>query len=105
MPMQRERYPVNWHDIADAVKEAADWRCQECGKECRRPGQPFDTHKSTLTVAHLDHDPENPDARLAALCAPCHLRYDAEHHANSAARNRRKRLEAAGQGRLPEALA
>ena len=33
-----------------------------------------------LTVAHLDHDETNwevPDDRLALLCAPCHLRYDA----------------------------
>ena len=33
-----------------------------------------------LTIAHLDHDPENwevADERLAALCQRCHLRYDA----------------------------
>jgi len=33
-----------------------------------------------LTIAHLDHDPENhnvQDDRLAALCQYCHLRYDA----------------------------
>jgi hypothetical protein len=33
--------------------------------------------KFTLTVAHLDHVPENCDrANLRALCAPCHCRYD-----------------------------
>ncbi len=87
MPMDRSRYPANWRAIADAVKEAAGWVCQQCGKQCRRPGQPLVIghpelgHQATLTVAHLDHDPENPHARLAALCAPCHLRYDAGHHA------------------------
>lgn len=33
-----------------------------------------------LTIAHLDHDPENwevEDDRLAALCQRCHLKYDA----------------------------
>jgi len=33
-----------------------------------------------LTIAHLDHNPENwevQDDRLAALCQYCHLRYDA----------------------------
>lgn len=30
----------------------------------------------TLTVAHVNHNPENPDAELAAWCAPCHCRYD-----------------------------
>lgn len=30
-----------------------------------------------LTVAHLDHCPENCDrSNLRALCAPCHCRYD-----------------------------
>lgn len=34
-----------------------------------------------LTIAHLDHDPENwdvSDDRLAALCQRCHLDYDRE---------------------------
>lgn len=30
----------------------------------------------TLTTAHLNHDPENPNAELRAWCAPCHCRYD-----------------------------
>lgn len=35
-------------------------------------------HKTryTLTVSHSNHDPENPDAELRALCSGCHLRYD-----------------------------
>lgn len=35
-----------------------------------------------LTVAHLDHDPENEnvnDAKLSALCQRCHLNYDRPH--------------------------
>lgn len=37
-----------------------------------------------LTVAHLDHQPENvADDNLAALCQRCHLRYDARHHAST----------------------
>ena len=32
-----------------------------------------------LTVAHLDHTPENNDpANLRALCQRCHIRYDAK---------------------------
>lgn len=77
MPMRRELYPDNWNEIARRVKDAASWICQGCGKQCRRPGELFDTHRRTLTVAHLDHDPQDRDARLMALCAPCHLRYDA----------------------------
>lgn len=89
MPMRRELYPDNWEAIAAAVKEAAGWKCQECGKQCRRPGEPFDTHRNTLTVAHMNHKPQ--DIRLEnlkALCAPCHLRYDAKRHAETRRKKR-----------------
>lgn len=90
MPMERSRYPADWKRIAFCVKEAADWKCEKCGKQCRRPGEPLDTHKRTLTVAHLNHVPEDirPE-NLMAMCAPCHLRYDAKHHAETR-KNRRK---------------
>lgn len=75
MPMERDRYPSNWEAIALKVKEEAGWRCEVCGKQCRRPGEPFDTHRRTLTVAHLDHTPENCSTRQktarARICARC----------------------------------
>ena len=84
MPMDKKRYPKNWREIATAVKDAAGWKCQQCGKQCRKPGEPLDTHRRTLTVHHIDHMPENCDAsNLIALCAPCHLRADAKHHAET----------------------
>ena len=89
MPMDRKRYPANWDEIAFRVKEEADWKCEECGLQCRRPGEPFDTHKRTLTVAHLDHTPENCErSNLRALCSACHLRYDARQHAESRRKNK-----------------
>lgn len=77
MPMDRSKYPPNWDEIARAVKEACGWKCEGCGKQCRRPGEKHVTHKLTLTVAHINHvesdcRPEN----LCGLCAPCHLAYD-----------------------------
>lgn len=92
MPMEKHRYPANWREIATAVKDAAGWKCQQCGKQCRKPGEPFDTHRRTLTVAHLNHTPEDcrPE-NLMAMCAPCHLRYDAPHHAET--RRRRRNAE------------
>lgn len=84
MPMDKARYPANWREIARQVKEAAGWRCQGCGKKCRQPGEPLDTHKRTLTVHHIDHNPENCSREnLLALCAPCHLRADAQYHAEN----------------------
>ena len=45
-----------------------------------------------LTIAHLDHTPENCDhANLRALCQRCHLAYDREHHAANAQATRRAR--------------
>ena len=84
MPMEKHRYPPDWKKVATEVKEKAGWKCQKCGKQCRRPGEPFDTHRNTLTVAHLDHIPEHmEESNLMAMCAPCHLRYDAAQHAES----------------------
>jgi hypothetical protein len=97
MPMNRDRYPLNWDKTALLVKRAADWTCEACGRPCRQPGedwlnfllrQPWTVGEAiaaarhprqyTLTTAHINHDPENPDAELRAWCAPCHLRYDAQ---------------------------
>ncbi|NGM16968.1 hypothetical protein GMI70_02920 [Eggerthellaceae bacterium zg-893] len=84
MPMDEERYPKNWLKITLGVKQAAGWKCEECGRQCRGPGDPFDTHKPTLIVHHKDHVPENWDpSNLIALCAPCHLRADARHSAET----------------------
>lgn len=91
MPMERWRYPKNWDEIATRVKEEADWKCEECGRTCRRPGEPLVSHRYTLTVAHLNHVPE--DCRrenLRALCAPCHLRYDKDHHRETRERHKRE---------------
>jgi hypothetical protein len=53
-----------------------------------------------LTVAHLDHAPENCDpANLLAMCQRCHLRYDSAHHAANAARTR---IERRGPGLFGE---
>lgn len=91
MSMDREKYPANWEEIARSVKTEADWKCEGCGKQCRRPGEPFDTHKRTLTVAHLNHRPwDCRRENLRALCAPCHLRYDAKHHATTRKVNKMK---------------
>lgn len=88
MPMDRSRYPKDWDEIAFKVKDDADWKCELCGRQCRRPGEPFDTHKRTLTVAHLDHTPENCErSNLMALCPACHLKMDARQHAETRKRS------------------
>lgn len=45
-----------------------------------------------LTIAHLDHTPENCDMNnLRAWCQKCHLSYDAEHHRRNSQITRRAR--------------
>lgn len=85
MPMDRSLYPPNWEEIAHQVKEAANWTCQECSKQCYRPGEPALDRRKVLTVHHKDHDPKNLDrANLEALCAPCHLRKERAYKARMA---------------------
>ena len=45
-----------------------------------------------LTVAHLDHMPENcAPSNLEAMCQRCHLNYDKQHHAQTAYATRMSR--------------
>jgi hypothetical protein len=39
MPMNRNRYPPDWDNIALIIKQTANWTCQSCGKPCRQPGE------------------------------------------------------------------
>jgi len=90
MPVDKSRYPDDWPARARAVKDAAGWVCESCGAGHLSDG----TMGTCLTVHHPDHDPENPDARMVALCARCHL---AEERAE------RRRQREAGQGNLFDA--
>jgi hypothetical protein len=111
----RHLYPDNWEYVSLFVRGKADWKCQACGKRCRSSGEPIQAFinrvdadleaeirkhpiRYCLTVAHLNHKPM--DCRienLMAMCAPCHLKYDAEYHAEQRKINRYKLLEKNGQ--------
>jgi len=61
-------YPPNWNEIAQAVKDAANWKCIRCGHR-HDPETGY-----TLTVHHLDICPNHCAwYNLAALCQRCHL--------------------------------
>lgn len=115
----RDRYPPDWKAISARIRfvrarfKGEGWiaavpRCEctgECGlhegRRCEElHGLAAEHAKGTicLTVAHLDHTPENcADENLRAMCQRCHLRYDRDQHRETASRTRdRKR----GQGRL-----
>ena len=98
MPMDRSLYPDNWEEISQRIRfERAGGRCEKC-KAVHGLPHPETGSIVVLTTAHLDHNPANcTDDNLAALCQRCHLRYDAELHAVTAAINRLCRQITAGQ--------
>lgn len=126
-PENVDRYPPDWGVISDAIRFGrAGGRCEcrgECGKEhadeqgvvvewcTARHNEPHPMTGSlvTLTVAHLDHQPEHSDnpggafvllpleeSNLRAMCQRCHLNYDSHVHAAAAAETRERRREQIG---------
>jgi hypothetical protein len=103
---EKARYPKAWKQISLRIRERSEGRC-ECVAECglhpwgrcvERHGRKafFAKGSIVLTVAHLDHTPENcADDNLKAMCQRCHLRYDRDHHAETA---RATRAAKSGQG-------
>lgn len=97
-PEKRALYAPDWKAISKRVRERAGGQCEGAPgiyPECRainREPHPVTGSLVVLTVAHLDHDPQNnADENLRALCQRCHLTYDARHHARNAASTRRAR--------------
>ena len=76
--------------------------CAKTGQEltgiCQTAADYENTGKAievVLTIAHLDHTPENCDpANLKALCQKCHLDYDRSHHLKNAALTRASKKNA-----------
>lgn len=87
-PENKARYPKNWKQIRQQILERAQNKCEFCGVENHTlryrgvdvAGMELPPARVVLTIAHLDHTPENCDpSNLRALCQRCHNRYDAEH--------------------------
>lgn len=94
-PENKNRYPKNWKEIRSAILKRAENRCEFCDVRNYaivpriRNGDRV-LVKIVLTIAHLDHTPENCDPEnLRALCQKCHNHYDAKYRAD----NRKRRME------------
>ncbi len=103
-PSEKARYPTDWKIVSVLARERAGNRCQGTPQfpECRAINgeeHPDTGSRVVLTVAHMDHTPENStdQTNLRALCQRCHLNYDAKHHAKNAAATRRAAI---GNGEL-----
>ena len=87
----KAKYPKNWKEISEDIRfNRADGRCELCGainySYVNRITRELCLHdednaiRIVLTVAHLDHNPENCDYNnLKAMCQKCHNNYDAGH--------------------------
>jgi len=86
-PENLKRYPTNWKDVAASIRQRAGNRCEgsPAYPDCRAANgepHPITSSRVVLTVAHLDHVPENCDPQnLRAWCQRCHNTYDAAHRA------------------------
>lgn len=94
-PENRARYPGNWRHIVERIRERAAYCCESvpgvpaCGAVHGQP-HPLTGATVVLTIAHLDHQPENcAEENLRALCQRCHNRYDQRHRQRHAAQTRR----------------
>ncbi|MDX2702191.1 hypothetical protein PV350_04930 [Streptomyces sp. PA03-6a] len=109
-PENRHRYPDNWREISLRIRTIRAAGLCECMGECGRgthtgrcPNRQgllaYGTGSTVvLTVAHLDHTPENcHDDNLRAMCQGCHLHYDRDHHAQTRSATRAAALAQAGQ--------
>ena len=80
MPIRAEnraRYPKDWKQISISIRERAGNKCENCGAENHKPHH-ITGSQVVLTVAHLDHTPENcAPENLRAWCQKCHNAYDA----------------------------
>jgi 5-methylcytosine-specific restriction endonuclease McrA len=118
-PENKGRYPKDWKDVRARILERAGNVCEECGVPNKAYGardqyDEWHNHRDldgysashgeglwpngyphiitiVLTIAHLDHNPENnSDDNLKALCQRCHNRYDKGHRAA----NRKRTMQA-----------
>ncbi len=83
-PENRARYPTNWRsEVRPAILARAGNCCEgspaypDCRAENGEP-HPITGSRVVLTIAHLDHQPENvAPENLRAWCQRCHTTYDA----------------------------
>jgi hypothetical protein len=77
--MHNPLYPSDWKLRAAACFARAGYRCEDCGvphgvlRVGKKSKSPYIVY---LHAAHVNHDPENPQAALRALCPSCHMKHD-----------------------------
>lgn len=66
MPINRKKYPSNWKEISNHIRQIRGNKCEKCDTPGKR--------NNVLTVHHFDYNPQNNSAdNLLLLCQKCHL--------------------------------
>jgi cytochrome c553 len=107
-PENKALYPANWNEIRASILKRAGNKCEFCGvanhlvgwrdergrfveapgampgELAAERGDGTKMIRIVLTIAHLDHNPENSHPEnLRALCQRCHNRQDQKHRAET----------------------
>lgn len=92
-PENKNRYPKHWKQIRTIILARAGHACEgspdfpNCRAKNHEP-HPDTGSMVVLTIAHLDHTPENcSEENLMAWCQRCHLNYDRKARATSKSSN------------------
>ena len=93
-PENKDRYLENWPEIVQRIRLRSGGVCENCGainhswvnrftrELCLQDEE--NAIRIVLTVAHLDHTPENcDDKNLRDWCQRCHNRYDRPHRSET----------------------
>ena len=89
--MNTSLYPSDWKLRAAACLARAGYRCQNCGmphgvlRVGKKSKSPYIVY---LHAAHVNRDPENPQAELKALCPACHMKHDRQTECTPASTHR-----------------
>lgn len=70
-PENKGRYPANWKEIRASILKRANNRCEFCGVENHTYRWNEKNRKNAhivLTIAHLDHTPENATQIIFVHC-------------------------------------
>ena len=68
------QYTGDWAIVSTRVRNAANWRCTQCGVDCSN-------NRGVLHVHHRDGNRDNNASRnLQVLCIVCHSEQPMHHH-------------------------
>lgn len=78
-------YPEDWEKISYNYRKSVNWKCEKCGKDCRKNKRYLHTHHINSVKTN------NKESNLKALCLRCHSKEPG--HSHLKLQNRKLELE------------